>query len=249
MQNPIDRVEALFFDVFGTVVDWRTSIVRELEAFGRAKGINADWAAFADAWRGKYQPSMEEVRAGRRPFVILDVLHRESLIHVLEAFGISGVTDSELYHLTKAWHRLDPWPDTVAGLSRLKTRFILSPLSNGNIGLMTRLSKRAGLPWDAVLGAEAAQAYKPRPEAYLRNAALLNLAPAQCMMVAAHNDDLAAARGIGFRTAFVVRPTEHGPDQTKDLEPSEEWDAVATSFEDLAGKLCGERFFAGPTTG
>jgi 2-haloacid dehalogenase len=237
MQNPTDQVEALFFDVFGTVFDWRTSIILELEEFGRTKGLTADWAAFADEWRGRYQPSMEEVRAGRRPFVILDVLHRESLIEVLREFSIAGLNEVEVQHLTTAWRRLQPWPDAVAGLSRLKRRFIISPLSNGNVALLTRVSKRAGLPWDLILGAETAQAYKPRPEAYLRNAALLALKPEACLLVAAHNDDLAAARRLGFRTGFVVRPAEHGPNQKKDLRAAQEWDVIAKSFEELAGEL------------
>jgi 2-haloacid dehalogenase len=233
----ISQVEALFFDVFGTVVDWRTSVIRELAAFGRSKGLTADWAAFADKWRGKYQPAMEEVRSGRRPFTILDVLHRESLIEVLREFSITQVSEDELGRLTTIWHRLDPWPDTVRGLSRLKQRYMISPLSNGNVALMTRLSKRAGLPWDAILGAETAQAYKPMPQAYLRNAALLDLAPEACMLVAAHNSDLAAARAVGFKTAFVLRPTEHGPEQRTDLRAEADWDFVASSFEALADQL------------
>ncbi len=237
MQQESLQVEALFFDVFGTVVDWRGSVVREMEAFGRAKGLTADWAAFADAWRRRYQPSMAEVRRGRRPFTILDVLHRESLVEVLREFSIEGLSAEEITSLNTAWHRLDPWPDTVAGLARLKRRYILSPLSNGNVALMTRLSKRAGLPWDAILGAEIAQAYKPMPEAYQRNAAILALPPQACMLVAAHNNDLAAARAQGFRTAFVLRPREHGPNQVTDLGAEENWDVIATDFNDLADKL------------
>jgi 2-haloacid dehalogenase len=237
MQPAIAKVEALLFDVFGTVVDWRTSVIRELKAFGRAKNLTADWAQFADRWRGKYQPAMEEVRSGRRPFTILDVLHRESLIAVLKEFEIPAPGEDELDFLTTIWHRLNPWPDSVPGLLRLKNRFIIAPLSNGNIALMTRLSKRGGLPWDAILGAEIAQAYKPQPETYLRNAAALALRPDRCMMVAAHNGDLAAARGVGFRTAFVRRPQEHGPQQKTDLQAEEEWDFSADSFEDLAGQL------------
>jgi 2-haloacid dehalogenase len=235
--SEISQVEALFFDVFGTVVDWRTAVIREMTAFGRSKGLTADWAAFADKWRGKYQPAMEEVRSGRRPFTILDVLHRESLLEVLREFSIAGLTEEELDWLTTIWHRLDPWPDAVAGLTRLKQRFIISPLSNGNVALMTRLSKRAGLPWDVILGAETAQAYKPAPQAYLRNAELLALTPGACMLVAAHNSDLAAARAIGFKTAFVLRPTEHGPNQQTDLRHEADWDVIAASFEDLADQL------------
>jgi len=237
MQNTLPHFEALFFDVFGTTVDWRTSAVRELKAFGRSKGLRKDWAAFADKWRARYEPAMEEVRSGRRPFTILDVLHRESLIQILAEFSIAGVRESELDHLTAIWHRLDPWPDSVRGLHRLKHRYIVSTLSNGNIGLLARLSKRAGLPWDAILGAETAHAYKPQAQAYLRNAAHLALKPEACMLVSAHNSDLAAARSFGFRTAFVLRPTEHGPDQTSDLSAAQDWDATAGSFEELADKL------------
>jgi 2-haloacid dehalogenase len=233
----ISQPEALFFDVFGTAVDWRTSVIREMAAFGHSKGLTADWAAFADRWRGKYQPAMEEVRSGRRLFTILDVLHRESLIEVLREVSITGLSEDELGQLTTIWHRLDPWPDAVGGLIRLKRRYIISPLSNGNVALMTRLSKHAGLPWDVILGAETAQAYKPVPQAYLRNAAFLALAPEACMLVAAHNNDLAAARAIGFKTAFVLRPTEHGPNQQTDLRPEADWDIVAASFEELADKL------------
>jgi 2-haloacid dehalogenase len=167
----------------------------------------------------------------------LDVLHRESLIEVLCEFSITGLSEDEIGRLTTIWHRLDPWPDTVRGLSRLKQRYIISPLSNGNVALLTRLSKRAGLPWDAILGAEIAQAYKPVPQAYLRNAELLALAPEACMLVAAHNNDLAAARAVGFKTAFVLRPAEHGPNQLTDLRAEADWDIVAASFEDLADKL------------
>jgi 2-haloacid dehalogenase len=233
----LSQVEVLFFDVFGTVVDWRTAVIREMAAFGRSKGLTADWAVFADKWRGKYQPAMEEVRSGRRPFTILDVLHRESLIEVLSEFSITGLSEEELGRLTTIWHRLDPWPDAVSGLSRLKQRYIISPLSNGNVALLTRLSKRAGLPWDVILGAETAQAYKPVPQAYLRNAELLALVPEACMLVAAHNNDLTAARAVGFKTAFVARPAEHGPGQQTDLRAEADWDIIAASFEELAGKL------------
>lgn len=237
MQNSPLHVEALLFDVFGTCVDWRTSVIRELKEFGRAKNLRKDWTSLADKWRAKYQPSMEEVRSGRRPFTLLDVLHRESLIQLLAEFSINGVREHELDHLTAIWHRLDPWPDTVRGLYRLKQRYIIGPLSNGNIGLLVRLSKRAGLPWDVILSAETAHTYKPQPQAYLRNAAHLSLKPETCMLVAAHNYDLTAANALGFKTAFVSRPTEHGQSQQTDLAPAQAWDVVASSFEDLADKL------------
>jgi 2-haloacid dehalogenase len=182
---------------------------------------------------------MEQVRSGRRAFTRLDVLHRENLEAILPEFGIdpAGVPAGELDELNLAWHRLDPWPDCVAGLERLKTRYIIAPLSNGNIVLMINLAKRAGLPWDAILGAEVARAYKPMPAAYLRTVDILAMRPAEVCLVAAHNDDLAAARQCGLKTVFVPRIKEHGPEQTTDLQPAEEWDLVASDFQDLATKL------------
>ncbi|MCD0504228.1 haloacid dehalogenase type II [Bordetella petrii] len=237
-----DKVQALVFDVFGTVVDWRNGVAREAQPFlARHGGGGVDPAAFADAWRSHYSPSMETVRSGLRPFVRLDVLHRENLESALRDVGIdpAGVPPSELDDLNLAWHRLDPWPDSVAGLARLKTRFIIAPLSNGNIRLMLDMAKRAGLPWDAILGAEVAQAYKPMPEAYLRTAEVLGLQPSEVCMVAAHNGDLAAARQCGLKTAFVRRPTEHGPEQATDLQAQQDWDAVADDFGALADQLLG----------
>ncbi len=233
----LDGVKALTFDVFGTVVDWRGSIAREAEAALAPKGYALDWAAFADAWRGRYQPAMQRIRSGERPFVKLDVLHRENLEEVLPDFGVSGLSDAELDHLNRAWHRLSPWPDSVEGIGRLKGKYIVATQSNGNVALMVNMAKHAGLPWDVILGAEVCQAYKPMPEAYLRAADLLGLAPEECMMTAAHNDDLKAAAKCGFRTAFVARPTEKGPDQTKDLEADPSIDVAAGSFIELADKL------------
>jgi 2-haloacid dehalogenase len=232
-----EDLQALCFDVFGTVVDWRTSVARELEALLAPRGVRRDWDAMARAWRRRYQPAMEEVRAGRRPFAKLDILHRENLEGMLEEFGVGGLSGEDLTHLNLAWHRLDPWPDVVEGLGRLRRRYILATLSNGNVRLMVDMAKRAGLPWDAILGAEPARAYKFRPEAYLNSIAFLDLAPSATMMVAAHNDDLVAARSVGMRTAFVPRPLEYGADQAKDLEPASDWDVVARDFGDLASKL------------
>jgi 2-haloacid dehalogenase len=231
------QVKALTFDVFGTVVDWRASLIREVEIVLRPRGIDVDTARFADAWRGLYQPSMEGVRAGKRPWTRLDDLHRESLETLLVKFGVSGLGPAEVDHLNRAWHRLDPWPDAVPGLLRLRRRFILATLSNGNVGLLVNMARRAGLPWDAILGAEVARRYKPAPEAYLVTADLLGLAPEQCLMVAAHNGDLAAASAVGFRTAFVPRPTEHGPGQTRDLRAEGHWNVVAEDFVALARHL------------
>ena len=237
----MSEVKALTFDVFGTVVDWRTSIAREGRAFGERHGIDADWERFADDWRGLYQPSMSRVRDGERPWVRLDDLHRESLCTLLGELGVAigdgGVIDAAVDDFNRAWHRLDPWPDVVEGLARLKRGFVLATLSNGNVALLVNMAKRAGLPWDAVLGAEVARRYKPQPEAYLITAELLGLAPGECMMVAAHNDDLRAAGSLGFRTAFVRRPDEHGPGQASDLRAEEDFDVVADDFIGLAAAL------------
>ena len=231
-------IGALTFDVFGTVVDWRTGVIREGEAFGARHRLSVDWAKFADAWRGLYQPAMEEVRSGRRPWLRLDDLHRESLVRLLSDFGISGTSPAEIDHLNHAWHRLDPWPDAVPGLTRLHRRFTLATLSNGNIALMVDMARRAGLPWDAILGAEIARAYKPSPEAYLRSAEALGLRPEQCLMVAAHPGDLAAAARCGLPSAVLPRPLEFGPGQAGSApEPGQPFDVVAGDFVELAEKL------------
>jgi 2-haloacid dehalogenase len=230
-------VEALLFDVFGTVVDWRTSIIEDLSRFGAERGLSLDWAAFADEWRALYQPAMEEVRSGRRAWTILDVLHRESLEALAAKYGLAGLGGDDKAYINKVWHRLKPWPDAVAGLERLKKRYIIGTLSNGNVGLLTRMAKFAALPWDVVLGAETARAYKPLPQAYLANAALLNLQPGQVMLVAAHNGDLAAAASAGLRTAFVPRPSEHGAKQSRDLSAERDWDVIADSFVSLAAAM------------
>ncbi|HWE21725.1 MAG TPA: haloacid dehalogenase type II [Hyphomicrobiaceae bacterium] len=231
------QIEALLFDVFGTVVDWRGSIIGELTRFGAEKGIAADWVAFTDDWRSMYQPAMEEVRSGRRAWTILDVLHRESLDKLLAKYGVAGLSEAETDHINRVWHRLKPWPDAVEGLKRLKSRYIIGTLSNGNVGLLTRMARHAGLPWDLILGAETARAYKPLPQAYLASAALLNLEPAQVMLVAAHNGDLAAASAVGLRTGFVARPQEHGPHHSRDVKAERPWDVIAASFLDLADAM------------
>lgn len=231
-------VKALVFDVFGTVVDWRSGVAREMAPFLAAIGReDLDPFALADAWRRRYQPAMEECRSGRRPFTRLDVLHRENLEAMLADHGVTGVAAGELDALNLAWHRLDPWPDVALGLHRLRRRFFIAPLSNGNIALLANMAKRARIPWDAILGAEPVRAYKPQPEAYLRTAELLALRPHELCLVAAHNSDLAAARRAGLATAFVPRPAEHGPGQTIDLAPEQDWDWVAADFVDLAARL------------
>ena len=230
-------VKALIFDVFGTVVDWRGSLIGELTAFGAARGLAADWPALVDAWRGAYVPSMDRVRRGERPWATLDMLHRETLDRLVREFGIAGLDEAALRHLTRAWHRLRPWPDSVPGLTRLKRRFVIATLSNGNVALLTNMAKQAGLPWDTIFGGDLFGHYKPDPETYLGACALLDLPPGEVMMVAAHNGDLAAARALGLRTGFFPRPTEYGPAQTNDLAPAQAWDVVARDVEDLAERL------------
>ena len=234
----MSEIKALTFDVFGTVVDWRSGVAREAEAMLAPKGFERDWGAFADAWRARYQPAMAAVRKGERPFAVLDVLHRENLIELLAAEGIAGLSEAEIDHLNRAWHRLDPWPDVVAGLTRLKRRYILATLSNGNVRLTVNMAKRAGLPWDVVLGAEVARAYKPSPEAYQTTARLLDLSPGRCLMVAAHYSDLVAARGQGFRTCYVWRRDEWGTGEKHDLPADDHGlDLVVEDFAELADRL------------
>jgi 2-haloacid dehalogenase len=234
------ELRAVVFDVFGTVVDWREGVARDLRAFCARHGAGAaDPYAMADAWRRRYQPAMEACRSGRRPFTRLDVLHRENLEAVLREAGLdpSAIDAAEIDELNRAWHRLDPWPDVIEGLQRLKRRYIIAPLSNGNVALLLNMARRAGLPWDAILGAEVARAYKPQPEAYLRTADILGLSPGQVCLAAAHNSDLAAARACGLKTAFVPRLREHGPRQSTDLAADGPWDVVAADFVDLAARL------------
>jgi 2-haloacid dehalogenase len=230
-------IRALTFDVFGTVVDWRSSVAREAEAALARKGYALDWPAFADRWRARYQPALDKVRTGERPFAILDELHRENLLALLEEEGIHGLSDAEIGDLNRAWHRLDPWPDVAEGLERLKRRFILATLSNGNVALLVHMAKRANLPWDVVLGAEVVRAYKPSPEVYDRAAAMLGLERAQCLMVAAHPNDLLAAAGRGFRTAYVRRPLEHGRPHVEPPQAAQSFDFVVDSFTELADQL------------
>ncbi|HXG51682.1 MAG TPA: haloacid dehalogenase type II [candidate division Zixibacteria bacterium] len=231
------EIKVLAFDVFGTVVDWRSSIIAEGERLGKSRGLSVDWAAFADAWRAAYHPSLKRVADGELPWTRLDDLHRSSLRALIERFGIEGLADDEVEHLNRVWHRLKPWPDAVPGLVRLKSRFIVTTLSNGNISLLTEMAKLAGLPWDCILSAEIVRRYKPHPEVYLMVPRLFDLAPGQVMLVAAHEHDLQGAQGQGLRTAFVHRPLEHGPDRPSSLPPPGRYDYVARDFLDLAGQL------------
>ena len=234
VQSP--PVQALFFDVFGSLVDWRTSIARESRTILEPLGHRLDWEAFADAWRGEYQPGMEEVRSGRIPFSKLDVLHRHNLERFLPRFGVTGLSDAVLHDLTLAWHRLDAWPDVPAALARLKTKFRIAPVSNGNISLMVDLARRNNFPWDAILGSEIAGDFKPKPRVYLAACEALDLLPGECMMVAAHSNDLAHAAQCGLRTGHIARPNEHGPGKGE-VAPSVPVDVFGANLEDLAGKL------------
>jgi len=229
-------VKALFFDVFGTLVDWRSAIAREAEALLKPKAVTLDYFAFADAWRGEYQGALEEVRAGRISFCRLDILHRRNLELTLDRFGVSNLGEEEKRSLNLAWHRLDAWPDVPAGLARLKRGYVIAPVSNGNISLMVDLARRNGFPWDAILGAEIAGDYKPKPRVYLSAAEALDLKPDACMMVAAHSSDLGAAAALGLRTAHVARPNEYGPGRGE-AAPKIAVDLAVKSVEELAAKL------------
>jgi len=233
----VPAVKALVFDVFGTVVDWRGSIIREGRLLGRRKKLKVDWPAFADAWRAGYRPAMARVRSGELPWTKIDALHRMILDGLLARFGLEGLSEEECADLNFVWHRLDPWPDARAGLARLKRRHVIATLSNGNLALLTNMAKRARLPWDCILSAEVVRHYKPDPETYLGAADLLGVRPQELMMVAAHKDDLHAARACGLRTAFVPRPREYGPGVKVDATREPLFDVHARDFNELARKL------------
>ena len=236
MQNARSEIKALTFDVFGTVVDWYSSIVAEGEEFGETHGIDIDWAEFALKWRAGYGPAMDKVRRGELPWQNIDALHRRILEDLLDAFEIVGLSEAEKDHLNRVWHRLKPWPDAISGLGRLRERYIVATLSNGNIALLTNMAKFAGLPWDCILSAELTHHYKPDPEVYQTAANLLGLPPNEVMMVAAHPGDLRAAQAVGFQTALVPRPLEYGPGSAQEVtaHPS---DLIACDFNALANTL------------
>ena len=236
-QEALADVEALTFDVFGTVVDWRTSIIREGQVLGLEKGFDLDWESFAHAWRSGYGPAMNRVRTGELPWLKIDQLHRLILDELLVEYDFPAMSEEEIDDLNRVWHRLIPWPDTVRGLGRLKAKFVLSTLSNGNVSLLTNMAKNAGLPWDVILSAELSGHYKPDPEVYIKAAELLSLPHERIMMVAAHKGDLRAAGAVGFKTAFVPRPLEYGPEREIDTTPEPEFDVNATDFLDLAAQL------------
>jgi 2-haloacid dehalogenase len=233
----IREVKALVFDTFGTVVDWRGSIIAEGEVWGKSRGLTIDWARFADHWREGYGPAMDKVRKGETRWTKLDDLHRALLEDLLREFRISGLTEEEKDHWNRVWHRLKPWPDSVAGLARLKQKFTIAPLSNGNVSLLADMAKSAGLPWDLILSAELARHYKPDREAYLTAVELLSLKPQEVMMTAAHRNDLDAARSFGLRTGFIHRPKEYGPSRRADSAMQGDYDVVADDMIDLAVRL------------
>lgn len=230
-------IKVLAFDVFGTVVDWRSSVIAEGEQLGRAKGLNVDWATFADSWRAIYRPYMDRVGNGQLPWTKLDDLHRQMLEEALPKFGIAALTNDEKDHLNRVWHRLNPWPDSVPGLQRLKSRFVITTLSNGNISLLTNMAKHAGLPWDCILSAENVKRYKPDPEVYLLVPQLFDLKPEQVVMVAAHEHDLQSAQKHGLRAAYVHRPRERGAGKASEIPPAGRYDLLAKDFLDLADQL------------
>jgi 2-haloacid dehalogenase len=230
-------VKALVFDVFGTVVDWRGSIIREGVALGRRKKLKVDWPAFADAWRAGYRPAMARVRSGELPWTKIDDLHRMILDDLLLRFPLGRLAGQDIDRLNRVWHRLKPWPDARAGLAKLKRRHVIATLSNGNVALLTNMAKHAKLPWDCILSAEVVRHYKPDPETYLGAADLLGVKPAELMMVAAHKDDLHAARACGLKTAFVPRPKEYGPAAKPDISRDPAFDIHARDFNDLARQL------------
>lgn len=229
-------VDALVFDVFGTVVDWHSGVVRDGKRLNEAKGLDVDWAAFADAWRDEFQPSLARVRQGEIPWCNLDALHRESLEQLLERFGVDDLSDEEKEHLNRVWHQLDPWPDSIPGLNRLRSDYLIAPLSNGHMRLLTNMAKRAGIPWDLILSPELSGHYKPDEEVYLTAVDLLDLQPEEVMMVAAHERDLDASREVGLRTAYIHRPLEWGPARADDaVRPAEStYDIVAEDLVDFA---------------
>lgn len=237
MSAAIEGVKAILFDTFGSVVDWRGSLIADLSGWAATRGIAADWPGLVDAWRAAYAPSMDEVRKGTRPWTRLDDLHMTTLRRLVAEFGIQGLSEADLDHINRGWHRLRPWPDAVDGLTRLRRRYVIGPLSNGNVALLVNMAKAAGLPWDMVCAAELFRHYKPDPETYLGAAGLLGIEPGALMMAAAHNNDLRAARACGLKTAFFARPTEYGPRQVRDFAADEAWDVVAADIGDLADRM------------
>jgi 2-haloacid dehalogenase len=238
-ETELGVVRAIVFDTFGTIVDWRGSLINALQGFGTERDLEVPWERLADRWRAAYQPNLDRVRRRELEWTVLDELHYAALVELLPEFGIASLPEPDLRFLTSCWHRLSPWPDAIEGLRRLRKKYIIGPLSNGNLSLLVDLAKFAELPWDVIFGADLFRHYKPDPETYLGVCAFLGLPSKQVMMGAAHNYDLAAAKELGLRTAFIPRPTEHGPGQTTDLSAEQPWDIIATDLVDLAEKLTG----------
>lgn len=238
-KHDLADVKAVVFDTFGTISDWRGSITRMGETLAKKKGIEGvDWEAFARAWRAGYRPGLARVISGKRKWTAIDVIHRERLEEILPEFGLGDTfTEAEKDDINLFWHRLDPWPDSVPGLLRIKTKYLISPLSNGSLMLLTSMAKRAGLPWDFVLSSDMPMAYKRDPEVYRTAVRLLGIEPHELMLGAAHNDDLEAAKREGLCTGYINRPTEYGIDQVKDFEATGNWEIIADSVEDMADKL------------
>ena len=231
------RPKVIVFDTFGSVVDWRGSLIADLTAYGESRGVTGDWTGLVDAWRASYQPSMDRYRKGEIGWTKLDQLHRWSLDRLVVQFGIKGLTEDDLVHINLGWHRLKGWPDAVPGLTRLKSKYIIGPLSNGNVSLLLNMAKNAGIPWDMIFGSDLFQQFKPHPDTYLGVARMMDLRPDEVMMAAAHNNDLLAAQKCGLMTAFWPRPGEYGPHQQRDYKAEHVFDVVAKDIEDLATQL------------
>jgi 2-haloacid dehalogenase len=234
MKTDVNSVKAIVFDTFGTVVDWRGSIIRDLSAWGAARGLQADWAKLADLWRSRYEPQKDRVRRGELPWTNLDDLHYEALCALIPELELGHLQETDRRHINHVWHRLQGWPDVPQGLARLKARYVLGPLSNGNIALLVNMAKHAALPWDAIFSAEHFGHYKPHPDTYLGVCRQMYLQPEEVMMCAAHNYDLRAARALGLKTGFIARPQEYGPGQATDLQAEENWDVVAPDMQSFA---------------
>lgn len=237
MREQLSSVKAIVFDTFGTVVDWRGSILADLAGWGERNCVQADWLKLADRWRSRYEPQKDRVRRGEIPWTNIDDLHLDALRSLLPEFGLDKLSGVQVLHINRVWHRLNPWPEAVEGLTRLKRRYVIGPLSNGNVALLVNMAKHASIPWDAIFSCEYYQRYKPHPDTYLGVCKHLDLSPHEVMMCAAHNYDLRAARSVGLKTAFLPRPTEYGPQQTTDLVPDDDWDVVATDLRDLASQM------------
>jgi 2-haloacid dehalogenase len=235
--SAVKRPKAILFDVFGTVVDWRSSLIEDIGSYALRQGVQHDWERLVDDWRAAYVPSMRRVSSGEVEWTALDDLHRMSLDRLVDELNITELSEADLTYINLGWHRLKPWPDAVAGLERLKRDFVIGPLSNGTVSLLVDLAKFGGLPWDVIFGSDMFRHYKPDPEIYLGACELLDLLPSQVMLAAAHNGDLTNARRVGLQTAYFPRPLEYGTGRQVDVAPSDDWEILATDIGDLAAQL------------